>query len=255
MLEQEETDSARDRRKSLRLHGRVARDIGVSIVSGDRKPGDLLDGEIDASDRLKVSRTAYREAIRILAAKGLVEVKPKVGTRVSARDKWHLLDPDLLAWMFEQEPDEHLLKSLFELRKVVEPEAAAFAASRRSQTHVEKLEDALERMAEYTLASEEGRVADQDFHAALLDASDNPFLRTLTSSVAAAVAWTTEFKQRHQPLVRDPLPDHVEVYRAIAAGDPDWARRAMANLVEMALFDTTSAPRAKAPKQTGSRAA
>jgi DNA-binding FadR family transcriptional regulator len=245
----------RERRRSLRLHGRVARDIGVAIVSGDRHPGDLLDGEIDASDRLNVSRSAYREAIRILAAKGLVEVKPKVGTRVSARDKWHLLDPDLLAWMFEHEPDEHLLKSLFELRKVVEPEAAALAANRRSEAHVEKLEDALERMAEHTLASEEGRVADQDFHAALLDASDNPFLKTLTSSVAAAVAWTTEFKQRHQPLVRDPIPDHVDVYRAIAAANPEKARQAMAHLVEMALFDTTTAPRRKPSKNTRSRAA
>jgi hypothetical protein len=56
-------------------------------------PGDILDGEIDASDRLEVSRTAYREAVRILAAKGLVESRPKVGTRVSLPERWHLLDP------------------------------------------------------------------------------------------------------------------------------------------------------------------
>jgi DNA-binding FadR family transcriptional regulator len=255
MGNQGQAPGTRDERRSLRLHGKVARDIGVFIVSGHYRSGDLLDGEIDASDRLKVSRTAYREAIRILAAKGLVEVRPKVGTRVNARDKWHLLDPDVLSWMFEHEPDEHLLTSLFELRKVVEPEAAALAASRRTQAHVDELGDALKRMAEHTLAVEEGRVADQDFHAALLDASGNPFLKTLTSSVAAAVAWTTEFKQRRQPLVRDPLPDHAEVFRAIAAGDPEQARRAMAHLVDMALFDTTTAPRGKPSKRTQPRVA
>lgn len=245
----------RDRRRSLRLHGVVARDLGVGIVSGRYKPGELLDGEIEASDRLKVSRTAYREAIRILAAKGLVEARPKVGTRISARDKWHLLDPDILSWMFEHEPDQHLLESLFELRKVVEPEAAALAASRRTDGHLADLQDALERMAKHTLASEAGRLADQHFHAALLDASGNPFLKTLTSSVAAAVTWTTEFKQRRKPLVRDPLPDHVEVYRAIAASDPDRARQKMAHLVEMALLDTTTAPRPGGSKRSSQRAA
>src|SRR6266542_3023286 len=134
------TASVREARKSLRLHGMVARDLGVRIVSGVYLPGDLLDGEIDASGYLKISRTAYREAIRILAAKGLVEVRPKVGTRVTPRDHWHLLDPDVLSWMFEHEPDERLLESLFELRKVVEPEAAALAATRRTQAHLDKLE-------------------------------------------------------------------------------------------------------------------
>ena len=65
--------NARARRKSLRLHGTIARDLGVLIVSGRYKPGDLLNGEIAASVRLQVSRSAYREAVRILAAKGLVE--------------------------------------------------------------------------------------------------------------------------------------------------------------------------------------
>src|ERR1700722_5899622 len=88
-------------RKALRLHGVIARDLGVGIVSGRYKPGDLLDNEIEASDRLQVSRTAYREAIRILSAKGLVRSRPKVGTTVSAPETRQLLDPDVLSWIFE----------------------------------------------------------------------------------------------------------------------------------------------------------
>jgi DNA-binding FadR family transcriptional regulator len=243
---------ARARRKSLRLHGTIARDLGILIVSGRYRPGEVLSNEVVASDRLHVSRTAYREALRILAAKGLVESRPRAGTRVSERGKWHLLDPDVLSWIFEFEPDDELLASLFELRKIFEPEAAALAAQRRSQEQLDRMAEALDGMAEHTLAVEEGRIADQNFHAALLDATSNPFLTSLTTSVSAAVAWTTVFKQRNSPLRRDPVPDHRLVYDAIAAGDPDAAHQAMAELVDMAFLDTT---RSRTPKGgKGSRA-
>ncbi|WP_246167122.1 FadR/GntR family transcriptional regulator [Sphingomonas piscis] len=228
--------------KSLRIHGKLARDLGLQIVSGFYREGELLDTESDASQRLAVSRPAYREAVRILAAKGLVESRPKVGTRITPRDKWHLLDPDVLSWMFQSEPDEHLLESLFELRMIFEPEAAALAARRRTNEQLDRMRNALTAMSEHTLASDEGRAADQEFHAALLVASDNPFLRTLTSSVSAAVSWTTALKQRVRPLVRDPVPDHERVFDAIAARNADGARAAMAKLVELALFDTKTAP-------------
>ena len=239
---------ARARRKSLRLHGTVARDLGILIVSGRYKPGDVLDGEIEASDRLNVSRSAYREGVRILAAKGLVEVRPKSGTRVSPRDKWHLLDPDVLSWIFKFEPEDHLLESLFELRKIVEPAAAALAATRRTQGQIDAMRRALETMTVESLASEEGRLADQEFHSILLEASDNPFVAGLTSGVGAAVAWTTIFKQRRQPLRRDPIPDHRRVFEAIAAGDAEEARRAMSDLIDLALLDTNAAARPRAGK-------
>jgi DNA-binding FadR family transcriptional regulator len=244
----------RARRKSLRLHGTIARDLGILIVSGRYHPGEVLSNEVAASDRLHVSRTCYREALRILAAKGLVESRPRAGTRVSDRAKWHLLDPDVLSWIFEFEPDDQLLASLFELRKIFEPEAAALAAKRRSQAHLDRMAEALDGMAEHTLAVEEGRIADQNFHAALLDASDNPFLTSLTTSVAAAVAWTTIFKQRNSPLRRDPVPDHRLVYEAIAAGDAEAAHRAMAELVDMAFLDTTRSRTSKAKLGKAARA-
>jgi DNA-binding FadR family transcriptional regulator len=236
--------NARERRRLLRLHGSIARDLGVLIVSGRYKPGDLLNGEIAASDRLQVSRGAYREAVRILAAKGLVESRPKVGTRVSQPGRWHLLDPDVLSWIFEFEPDDKLLTDLFELRKIVEPEAAALAALRRSDQDVEAMATALDGMAKHTLAVEAGRLADQEFHSALLRASGNAFIVSLTSGVGAAISWTTIFKQRENPLSRDPMPDHTSVYEAVKAADPEAAHKAMENLVDLALLDTTNSRRA-----------
>lgn len=235
--------------KSLRLHGTIARDLGIAITSGKYQPGDLLSGEIASSERLEVSRTAYREAVRILSAKGLVESKPKVGTKVSPRHKWHMLDPDVLAWAFENEPDLDLLESLFELRNIVESAAAALAATRRTDQHLETMRDAIERMAQFTLATEEGRRGDMDFHATLLQATGNPYIMSLTTGVNAAVNTTTMFKQRNRPLPRDPVPDHMRVFKAIAAKNPARAEREMSMLVQLALQDTP------VPKRTRQRGA
>lgn len=224
--------------RTLRLHGAIARRLGIAIVSGRYTPGDVLDNEIASSEQLAVSRTAYREAVRILAAKGLVSARPKTGTRVNPRSQWTLLDPDVLEWIFESDPDRELLDSLFELRKVIECAAAGFAAQRHSRVHIEAMRSALDRMATHTLAVPEGREADLDFHAALLDATGNPFLISLTTCVSAAVRTTTVFKQRKRPLSRDPVPDHQRVFAAIAAGRPQQAEDSMRRLIDLARLDT-----------------
>jgi DNA-binding FadR family transcriptional regulator len=226
------------RARVLRLHGTIARKLGIAIVSGQYRPGDLLDGEIASSEQLSVSRTAYREAVRILAAKGLVDARPKVGTRINPQTKWNLLDPDVLDWTFESEPDLELLNSLFELRNVVESAAAGLAATRRSAAHLKAMRSALEGMSRHTLATEAGRQSDLDFHATLLDATNNPFIISLTNGVSAAISTTTMFKQRKRPLRRDPLPDHLKVFEAIAERDPGKAQEAMSELIELARMDT-----------------
>jgi DNA-binding FadR family transcriptional regulator len=215
----------------------IARDIGIAIMSGRHKPGDLLDGEVASSEQLSVSRAAYREAVRILSAKGLVKSKTKVGTRVTTPDAWNMLDPDVLDWVFANEPSAELLNSLFELRKVVEPAAAGFAAMRRSKAHLKSMRDAVERMARYTLMTEAGRKADQDFHAVLLQATNNPYIVFLITGINAAVNTITIFKQREHLLPRDPVPDHARVLEAIAAKNVVRAQKAMRELIRLARAD------------------
>lgn len=234
-------DSAHEEGFSGRIHGSIARALGVAIVSGQHQPGEVLNNEIDASEQLQVSRSAYREAIRILAAKGLVESRPKTGTRVSPRTRWSLLDPEVLAWFFESEPSEDFLRELYELRMIVEPAAAALAAQRRDDAQLERMRAALVAMQHETLATEAGQAADRDFHDTVLEATRNAPLCTLSSSIGAAVRWTTIFKQRDRELARDPMPDHWKVFDAIAAGRPDQARQAMEKLVSLALDDTRAA--------------
>ncbi len=227
-------------KRSLRIHGTIARQLGINIISGRYAPGDILEGEVVSSEQLAVSRTAYREALRILAAKGLIDARPKIGTRINPRSKWNFLDTDVLEWIFDTEPEAHILNALFELRDMVEPAAAALAASRRTQAQLLEMRRALEDMRVHTLATEAGQNADLAFHATLLAATHNPFLVSLATSVGAAIHITTVFKQRYQPLRRNPMPDHERVYEAIVAKEPTRARAAMRGLIRLARFDTAS---------------
>lgn len=224
-----------------RLNGAIAHRLGTAIMSGEYRPGDVLSGEVAFSERLDVSRTAYREAVRALAAKGLVESRPKAGTRVLPRARWNLLDPEVLAWAFTGEPDTGFVRSLFELRAIVEPAAARLAAERRDDADLQAMRNALERMERHTLATVGGQAADRDFHDAVLHATGNDALIALSASIGAAVSWTTRYKQRGRALPRDPIPDHAVVRDAIAAGDGQAAEAAMRRLVDLALEDTRSA--------------
>lgn len=221
-----------------RLHGALAHKLGTAILSGQYAPGDVLPGEVAFAEELKVSRSAYREAIQVLTAKGLVASRPKAGTRVLPRERWNLLDPEVLAWAFAGEPDVALVRDLFELRSIIEPAAARLAAQRRSKEDVRLMRDALSAMRRHTLTTEAGRAADRDFHDAILRATGNQAMVVLSASIGAAVHWTTQFKQRSRELPRNPIPDHARVFDAISAGDADAAAEAMGVLVDLALEDT-----------------
>lgn len=221
-----------------RIHGSIAHELGVAIVTGRYQPGEILPGEVEFSEQLQVSRSAYREAVRILAAKGLVESRPKAGTRVSTQARWNLLDPDVLAWTFEGEPSDAFIRDLFELRMIIEPAAAELAARRRDASDLARMGHALEEMARHGLATPEGQAADQLFHQSLLHATRNAPLISLSSTIEAAVGWTTIFKQRKRKLPRDPLPDHRLLFGAIADADAETAKAAMTELLRLALLDT-----------------
>ena len=235
-----------------RLHGAIARKLGADILSGVYPAGVTLPTEAAATETLGVSRAAYREAVQTLIAKGLVESRPKAGTRILPRESWNLLDPDVLAWAFSREPDKKLVESLFELRQIIEPAAAALAAKRRSREHLQLMKSGLALMRRHTLSTEEGRRGDRQFHSALLHATGNDAMVSLSAGIAAAVAWTTEYKQRGRDLPRDPLPFHVAVYDAIVSSDADSARMAMEVLVSSALEDVDFSPAEPASKPLAS---
>ncbi|KHL25171.1 GntR family transcriptional regulator [Croceibacterium mercuriale] len=219
------------------IRGRVTHDLGVAIVTGRLAPGAALMSEERFSAENGISRGAYREALKILAAKGLVHQRVKSATRVNERIRWSMLDLDVLGWMFEGGASRDFINGIFELRRIVEPSAAALAARRRDDRQLARMGHALEEMERNGLHASAGRQADQAFHLAILEATRNEPLMTLSNSIAAAVEWTTRFARDQRGQKRDPMPDHHAVYSAIVAGDHQGARAAMETLIDNALHD------------------
>ncbi len=209
----------------------------MAILTGRYLPGAVLPGELEFAESRNVSRSVVREALRTLAAKGLIDSRPKAGTRVRARADWNLLDPDLLAWMFEGEPPMGFVDSLFQLRMIVEPAAAEMAARLRTTRHIARLGHALEVMEEEGLSSAEGQAADQQFHNIILEATANDLLISLSGSIGAAVRSTTLFKHRKAKQLRDSIPLHRDLFSAITDGDPVAARAATITLILQAQED------------------
>lgn len=221
-------------------HIAVARDIGIAIVTGEYLPGSILPGEHELAERRGISRGVVREALRMLSAKGLLESKPKTGTRIRDRAAWNLLDPDLLAWMFEAEPPVTFVRSLFQLRLIVEPAAAELAAVTRTSRQLSGIGHALEEMSTHGLATSIGQAADQRFHHLILEATENELLVSLAGTIGAAVRWTTIYKHRQPVQPSDSMPQHRRLFDAIAASDPEAARHATIALIQQAEHDTAS---------------
>jgi len=222
-------------------HVVIARDLGIAIVTGRYAPGTILPSELDLADQFAMSRSVVRESLRMLTAKGLIQSRRKAGTRVRERKDWNMLDPDLLAWMFEGAPPLAFVRSLFQLRMIVEPAAAELAADLRNARQLSRMGHALEVMAQNGLDTKVGQAADEQFHAILLEATDNELLVSLAGSIAAAVRWTTFFKYRTTQQFVDPIPLHQALFEAIANSNPAAAREATEALVLQAQRDTEAA--------------
>ncbi|CAM5199261.1 HTH-type transcriptional repressor NanR [Bosea thiooxidans] len=177
-----------------RLFGQVAQKLAVAIITGRVKAGELLPNEDDLRSEISVSRTAYREAVKILTAKGLVEARPKSGTRAASRERWNLLDPDVLSWHFEADPNERFIRDLFELRRFVEPSAARLAAQRRTSADIARIEAAYRGMADGAPYAEATIRADMAFHEAIFSAAQNAALQCLASAVIATLQWSLLLK-------------------------------------------------------------
>lgn len=223
-----------------RLHGSLAHRIAGDIIRGGLEPGSLLPREESANESFGVSRSAYREAIRTLAAKGMVSPSPKVGTKVAPRSAWHILDPDMLAWRLEFAPDPSFIRNLFELRKIVEPSAAALAASRRSEAELGRLADALSRMARTNPRSGTWLNAIVAFHQDLLAAGRNEALASLWPAVQTTLRWSVKLQIMLPTLslAHDPVADHARVFEKLASQNSEGALTEMALLIDAALDNT-----------------
>jgi DNA-binding FadR family transcriptional regulator len=219
-----------------RLHTAVAREIAIAIVTGGYRPGEALMGENGASEALGVSRAAYREAIRTLVAKGLVESRPKTGTRVCPRTRWNLLDPEVLGWILENDPAPAFLTELFELRLSIEPRLAELAAERRSDADLARMLAAVVDMEHHEPDSEAAEEADRRFHEALALAAGNELMSQLTATISVSVGYVARAK-RQAAEHRDSTDDHRRLMEAIESADPLGARAIATRIISRGLAD------------------
>ena len=213
------------------LHGQVANEIAQRIMSGEFAPGTILPNEADFSIKLKVSRTALREAIKVLAAKGLVESRPKIGTRIRPRDHWNMLDPDVLAWQFASDNVARFADDLFEVRQIIEPAAAALAAERANSEQLAAIERAYDDMEAAGEDLEASIEPDLRFHLSILAATGNELLVPLGALIETALASSIKLSGSEVSQQFYALPKHKAVLDAIRAGDANRARLTMRTLL------------------------
>jgi DNA-binding FadR family transcriptional regulator len=213
------------------LHGAVVHEIGVRIVNGDLQPGETLPDNgflIDAD----VSRTVVRETIKVLAAKGLVESRPKVGTRVRPRRDWNLLDPDVLAWQIEAGPDAGFLEQALELRRMIEPAAARLAAERASESQIATLYEAYEEMLAAGDDLDAFMAPDLRFHSLLLEACGNELLEHMSEIFTAVLRTVFAYSSSSSRSYPRAARRHRAIVKAIEARDPDAAEQAVLRLID-----------------------
>jgi GntR family transcriptional repressor for pyruvate dehydrogenase complex len=218
----DQEQSSTGRRRGAGVTDDAIERIRALIASGEWGPGTRLPRENDLARQLGLSRNSLREAVRALSLARVLEVRQGDGTYVSSLDPGELLEPTLSA--------THLLRGrtvleLFEVRRMLEPEAAAVAAQRADAALVADLRAELDRMVAAGDRADELVAADAAFHDVIARAPGNgvlrALLRSLSTSTARARLWHGIAERGALDLARD---EHARIYDAITAGDADLAR-------------------------------
>ena len=212
------------------VHARIANEIGLRIVRGDYPPGAILPNEAKWAETFNVSRSAVREAIKMLMAKSLLTSRPKVGSRVEPRERWNLLDRDVLAWYAASPRREQFLKTVQEFRYIVEPEAAALAAVRRSDEQMEEISRACAEMGAGTTLRARTE-ADTRFHMAILRAAGNDLLVPLGALIESGLDSLFVYITRNIRDLDYAQQLHEDIERQIRLQRPNKARAAVRKLL------------------------
>lgn len=221
-------------------HRNVVDAIAGWIVGGNQIAGAALPTEPEICARLGVSRTVVREAVKTLAAKGMVTTGPRVGTRIVAPGQWHLFDPDVIAWRVEAGIDETFIRDIIELRLAIEPYAAGLAAARTDPHDIKILKRAYADMVDAVNGRGSYLEADLRFHEAILVATHNQFLAGIVPLVDAVLRVSFKLSVKSRQSAMSSLPLHLTVLAAIEAGDRPGAERALDKLIRAAQADIES---------------
>jgi DNA-binding FadR family transcriptional regulator len=239
------------------LHSRVTRVLALQVLEAEGDGRDLLfPNEAELCLQLGVSRTILREAVKVLADKGMVEVRQRLGTRSRPRGSWNQLDPDILGWRAETHADARFLRELCEVRLAIEPTAAGFAAVRASAEEIQAIGRLLEQREEWLRKSQSEVAIDVslDFHSAVVAASHNPLLEQLNRAIRGpmrtALAYTTGL--RTSDLID--IAAHRRMFNALERRDALKARVEAEKIVGLAMLGIEEAVRREDKAGAGKKA-
>ena len=242
------------------LTSSIVQDLGVAIVTGTYSDRNPFPVEAQLCLQYGASRTALREAVKMLTAKGLLGARPRQGTWVQPESKWNLLDPDILGWLLERKFSPALLTEFTEVRLAIEPQAAALAATAAGPVEKQAVRDAIERMRAAERGEDDPLASDIAFHVAVLHASKNRFYAQLTELTSTALRFSIRTTNRYKGVKLASVADHKRVADAIIAGRPAVAAEAMRKMIQEALdlivgHEEPAQPRRRKPAVSRARPA
>lgn len=209
----------------------LAEKLGQQILAGEYQAGSILPGEMELGEQFGVSRTAVREAVKILAAKGMLLPRPRIGTRVMPQSQWNFLDQDLLTWWMTAENFDQVMQHFLILRTSLEPQACSLAAAKATPQQKAQLSALMAEMRILHVNFDRDRwiEVDSQYHQLLYEASANPFLTSfanLFSSVYQnyfrAITGNEVIKLQH----------HQAIVDAVIAGNSTAALAACQTLLQ-----------------------
>jgi DNA-binding FadR family transcriptional regulator len=217
-------------------HSRLVDKLGRLIAKGKWANQGHLPREDDLVIQFAVSRTIVREATKTLQALGLVITRPRSGSRIQPICNWRLLDSQVMAWIAAVKISPKMVRDLLDLRTMIEPTAAAYAAERANDVQCADIALALKDMAKATTLADHKR-ADFRFHEAIIDASDNMFFMQLKPALHAVLEGSFKISMHDPKRLKASVRVHEKVYQAILNHEPEAARLSMLELLGVARTD------------------
>jgi DNA-binding FadR family transcriptional regulator len=224
---------------SRTLHSRVTRALALQLIHAEQSAELLVfPNEAELCQQLGVSRSILREAVKVLADKGMVQVRPRSGTRSRPRANWNQLDADILGWQAELKPDPRFLRDLCEVRLAIEPIASGFAALRATEDEIATIRDSLGRRLQIVAAEDlEAAIdAELEFHAAVVAASHNPMFQHLNATIRGPFRAALSYTLLLPASVALELEEFSQLTEAIEQRNPLAARRAADEIVGFAML-------------------
>ncbi|MBB1202396.1 FadR family transcriptional regulator [Enterobacteriaceae bacterium 89] len=161
----------------------LAEKLAQKILTGEYPPECILPGEMELGEQFGVSRTAVREAVKTLAAKGMLLPRPRIGTRVMPRSSWNFLDKELLSWWLTENNFTEVVEHFLVMRSSLEPQACMLAATQSTAEQKAQLNTLMEEMVHLKRHFNRQRWIEVDmaWHEQIYTMSANPFLTSFAS--------------------------------------------------------------------------